>query len=610
MNSPDVRRLLSIWSCAVLVSVPVPRHARGAEPQVELRNGDHICIVGNTLAERMQFYPHLEVLLHANFPRHDLVIRNLGWSADEIELRPRSLNFGTPDDYLTQHAADVIWAFFGFNEAFQGLDGLPGFRSDLTAWVRHVRSHRYNGTDPPRLVLFSPIELDRASPTGMPRDATFEASLKHYSATLSEVARAEKVGFVDLTGTSRDEEAAAERRTINGIHLTDVGYRQLAPLMFERLIGRPAAVPTPEAYRDLYDEVLTKNRCFWHNYRAVNGYYIYGGRSDLHNNRAVLEAERTRLEQMATIHDERIWSLARGKSLDGPADYSATPSLPTVTSNVTEPITYLSPAESKNRMRLASGYAVECFASEEDFPELANPVALAFDGRGRLWVLVMPTYPQLRPPEPPRDKLLILEDTNHDGRADRCTTFADGLHVPTGFELGDGGAYVAEQPNLLFLRDQDGDDRADTREILLHGFDSADSHHSISAFAWGPEGGLYFQEGTFHHSQIETPYGPVRCKDAGVFRYEPGTHRLRVFASYPFANPWGHTFDDWGQSFINDASGGASYFGTAMSGDLDYPRKHASLPLMIPFRVRPTSGHEFVSSRHFPDEAQGRLLIN
>jgi azurin len=179
-----------------------------------------------------------------------------------------------------------------------------------------------------------------------------------------------------------------------------------------------------------------------------------------------------------------------------------------------------------------------------------------------------------------------------------------------GFELGDGGVYVAEQPNLLFLRDTDGDDRADERRVVLHGFGTEDSHHSIHAFQWGPGGGLYFQEGTFLHSQVETPYGPVRLENAGVWEYEPKHERLRVFVSYPFANPWGHVIDRWGQNFVSDASNGYNHYGTAFSGHVDYPAKQRTMKEWTLTRVRPTSGIEFVSSRQFPDEAQGRFLIN
>ena len=262
------------------------------------------------------------------------------------------------------------------------------------------------------------------------------------------------------------------------------------------------------------------------------------------------------------------------------------------------------------RIRVQDGYEINLFASEEQFPELGNPLAMTWDYRGRLWVLTSPTYPHYFPGEEPNDKLIILEDTNEDGRADTLTVFADKLYVPMGFELGDGGVYVSQQPNLMFMRDTNGDDRADERRIILHGFGTEDSHHALSAFNWGSGGGLYFQEGTFLHSQVETPYGPVRVENASVFRYEPKTEKLSVFVSYPFANPWGHTVDRWGQNFVSDASGGSNYFGTAFSGHVDYPRKQRSMKEWTLTKVRPTSGVEFVSSRHFPESAQGNFLIN
>jgi glucose/arabinose dehydrogenase/azurin len=268
------------------------------------------------------------------------------------------------------------------------------------------------------------------------------------------------------------------------------------------------------------------------------------------------------------------------------------------------------PRVALERLRPAPGYEVNLFASEEQFPDLAKPLAMTFDARGRLWVLTSPTYPHLLPGSAPKDKLVILEDTNADGRADKLTIFADGLHLPMGFELGDGGVYVSQQPNMMFLRDANGDDRADERRIILHGFGTEDSHHAMHAFQWGPGGGLYFQEGTFLHSQVETPYGPVRLENAGVWEYEPKAEHLRVFVSYPFANPWGHVIDRWGQNFVSDASNGNNHYGTAYSGQVDYPAKQRPIKEWTLTKVRPTSGIEFVSSRHFPDDAQGRFLIN
>ncbi len=268
------------------------------------------------------------------------------------------------------------------------------------------------------------------------------------------------------------------------------------------------------------------------------------------------------------------------------------------------------PLVALERLKPAPGYEVNLFASEEQFPDLAKPLAMTFDAQGRLWVLTSPTYPHVLPGETPGDKLVILDDTNEDGRADKLTVFADGLYQPMGFELGDGGVYVSQQPNLVFLRDSDNDDRADERHVVLHGFGTEDSHHATHAFTWGPGGGLYFQEGTFLHSQVETPHGPVRVNYAAVFRYEPKTERLGVFVSYPFANPWGHVVDRWGQNFISDASNGNNHYGTAFSGHVDYPRKQRPMKVWTTTQVRPTAGIEFIRSRHFPDEAQGNFLIN
>ncbi|MBI5800680.1 MAG: HEAT repeat domain-containing protein, partial [Verrucomicrobia bacterium] len=229
----------------------------------------------------------------------------------------------------------------------------------------------------------------------------------------------------------------------------------------------------------------------------------------------------------------------------------------------------------------------------------------------------MPSYPQYQPlvdrlgnRSMPDDKLVILEDTDGDGKADKSTIFARGLHVPTGFEFYNGGVLVAQQPDLVFLKDTNGDDIADFSERVLGGFDSGDSHHSISAFTLGSGGELYMLEGTFFYTQVETPYGPVKNHNAGIYRFEPRTAKFETFISYGFANPWGMTFDRWGQTFVADASPGQNFFGTAFSGRTIFPDKHLTMPQWIQMRVRPTSGCEFVSSRHFPDDAQGRYLLN
>ena len=173
----------------------------------------------------------------------------------------------------------------------------------------------------------------------------------------------------------------------------------------------------------------------------------------------------------------------------------------------------------------------------------------------------------------------------------------------------------------MFLKDTDGDDVADTRQRVLHGFDSGDTHHAIGCFLWGPGGGLYLHEGTFHHTAVETPFGPVRNAHGGVYRFDPRTWQFETHVHYNFANPWGHTFEAWGQNFVADASGGANYYATPFSGNAE-PFKgqddfgpfkfkyRRQMKQFITKRFRPTAGCEFVSSPHFPDDMQGHFLLN
>lgn len=609
-----MKKSLQIALClisATIFSVSVSR-VKGAEQKLELKPHDQIVIIGNTFAERMQDAGYFETLLHSRFPDKQLVVRNLGWSADELTLRPRSKDFQDHGHNLEDHKADVIIACFGFNESFAGEKGLAKFEADLKDFIDTNLKAKYNGKSHPRLVLFSPIANENLHRHGLTDGKENNQRIELYTAAMQKIAKEKNVVFVDLYSPSKKlMESGKHPLTFNGIHLTDYGYQQLAPAIDEALFGPNQKTGSTVDLKKLRAEVLEKNKQFWYDYRSVNGYYIYGGRKEPFGV-VNFPAEFAKLRKMIHNRDERIWAVAAGKTVPTKIDDSQTGDFADIKTNVKDlaSIKITTPQESQKKFELPEGFEINLFASEVEFPELKNPVQFAFDSKGRLWVCTMASYPQYLPGKNVDDKILIFEDTNGDGRADKQTVFADGLHLPTGIELGDGGAYVAQQPNLVFLKDTDGDDHADYREIVLHGFDSADSHHSISAFNWGPGGDLYFQEGTFHHSQVETPYGPRRLKNAGIFRYEPRTEKFDIFVSYNFANPWGHTFDRWGQNFVADASGGANYYGTAFSGDLDYPRKHAGMNQFLKKQWRPTAGCEFVSSGQFPEDMQGNYLLN
>jgi putative heme-binding domain-containing protein len=621
-------------------------------PPFEFQKNDHLCIIGNTLADRLQHDGWLETFLYARLPQHNLTIRNLGYSGDEITVRLRSADFGTPDQWLSAKApipkpdeildksvvnpnrfekvgtqADVIFAFFGYNESWAGEAGLPKFKSDLAAWIKHTLAQKYNGKSPPRLVLFSPIAFEDHKSPHLPTGADAERinrNLELYTQAMREVAAAHRVHFIDIFTPTRAAYAKATKPwTINGVHLTEAGNRQLAEIIDAHLFPPkgPYSPPEESVLARIRPAVQDKAFHWFQRYRVTDGYSIYGGRAWLRfpakvgqSNYEVMQRELEVLDIMTRNRDKVIWEVAQGRDAK-PDDSNLPPFIPVKTNKPGDGPNgthlFLSGEEAIKRMTLGKGLKVNLFADESMFSnELVNPVQMAWDTKGRLWVAVWPSYPHWKPTEPYNDKILILEDTNGDGKADKCITFADGLQNPTGFEFYNGGVIVAQAPDLIFLKDTTGDDRADVRERILHGLDTADTHHTANSFVFDPGGALYFQEGTFHHSQIEDPYGPPkRVANGAVFRYEPRTHKVEVYISSPFANPHGHVFDRWGQDIVIDGTGAQPYHAPLFSGYLPYPHKHPKPPQVYQQRTRPSGGMELLSSQHFPPDWQGHLLV-
>ena len=211
---------------------------------------------------------------------------------------------------------------------------------------------------------------------------------------------------------------------------------------------------------------------------------------------------------------------------------------------------------------LADGYAVNVFASEEQFPELRNPVQIAFDARGRLWVVTMPSFPHTVPGLTPPDKIVILEDTDKDGKADTMKTFAEGLDALDGVAFHRDGVIISEQPRLWLMRDTDGDDKADVQIELLRGIDVTDSHHG-GMIAADPFGDVIFSDGVFHRSQLETPFGVHRGVDATTYRLNPNTGKIVTEWQHITPNPWNVTFDQWGNIFQTYGDGD-TYDGTSL----------------------------------------------
>jgi len=258
---------------------------------------------------------------------------------------------------------------------------------------------------------------------------------------------------------------------------------------------------------------------------------------------------------------------------------------------------------------MADGFEANLFASEAD--GVVKPIQIRFDARGRLWVIGSSVYPQIEPGQEPNDKVLILEDTDGDGRSDKTTVFADGLMIPTGLEtLADGsGCYVGHGTELLLLRDTDGDGRADQREIVLRGFGTGDNHQNINSFAWGPGGELWFCQGLHAHARVETPFGIVKLDQAGIWRLNTRTLRLEGFygsAADP-QNPWGFVFTDWGE--VLELAGNNSVVIYPTPGMVKHTKPAQPANIWPTGRGRKMSGGEIVGTTHFPDHWQGRLIV-
>ena len=573
-----------------------------ATASLELKPGDHVVWIGNTFAERMQYFGEVESRLHARYPKHNLVVRNLGWSADTISLRPRPKDFGDIHHYLSEAKADVILACYGFNETWDygGDEGIARFGGDLANFLKELQSRKYNGRTSPRIVLYSPLACEGVA---VPDAPMRNRLLSVYTDTMKRVAGSLGIPCVDLYAASRRvyEQDKGKASTINGVHLTAEGYARLAPAIFPGPLF--AALPDESPLDAIRAEVLEKNDTFFDWYRTVNSFYIHGDRKNPYGT-VNFPLERKKLLQMTAIRDQRIWRAARGEDLPAEIDDSSTVKIPASLPGKrggTSPA--LTPAEERAKFEIAEGFKVELFASEQEFPELRNPVAINFDGAGRLWVATMPSYPHALPGVKANDHVLILEDTDGDGRADKRTVFAENLYLPLGFEFGEDGIYLSQEPNLVFLRDTDGDGRADQETILLHGFGSEDCHHAIHNFVWGPGGGLYMQESVFHHTQVETVHGPRRSKDNAIYRFDPRTHRLEVVSRLPpGGNPWGYAINRWGEHLYVSRHNNASLIGQPESGNV----ANASYGN----RDNRNCGQEFISSRHWPDELQGKVFSN
>lgn len=617
-------------------------HAGKANPapaRLAVQEGDSIVILGSGMASRMNHFSHFETEVFLRFPDKNITIRNMGDEGNTPGFRPHpgrnqeqqyafpgakellppelqapsnpQGHFETPDLWLTRLEADTIIAFFGYNSSFAGPDDVDRYKAELEAFIRHTLSQKYNGDSAPQLALVSPTAIqDRSDQFSVPDGSEANENLKLYTEASKEVAEANGALFVDAYTSSLEWNGEL---TVDGALLNEAGYETLAPILADKLFGK---AKVDESKREsVHAAVMEKNFTWLNDYKIPNGVHVYGRRyKPFGPDNYPFELKKTR--QMTANRDRAIWATLQGKEFDLAAADAETIELPPVEtnyrpSNKNGTVDYLPGEVAETKIEVPEGYKIDLFASEKTFSDLKNPVQISFDNKGRLWVATMESYPHYRMGDPrPKDKLLILEDTDKDGVADKKTVFADDLHIPVGFEISHDGVYVSQSGSLIRLQDTDGDDQYDVYELLLSGFDDHDTHHAISAFCADPSGAFIMCEGVFLHSNTESVYGPERGTNGGFWRYSPQRKHILRYGQFSIPNPWGVAFDDYGQDFFLHTSSPSLSWMLPGTVKARYGANLQAPDILTSNRVRPTSGIEIISSRHFPDEVQGDILIN
>jgi hypothetical protein len=592
-------RLFSALSCAAfLVAAPILHAAPGDAPAAALRlhPGDRIVILGNAAADAFFQDGYLETLLHLRFPNHKLVVRNLAFPGDTAAGR------GTPgarEQWLKATAPDVLLVCYGGAESLAGKTGLPAFRNDLATLLKKTASLEREGKPPLRIILCSPVAVAPA------RDSqsalALNATRKLYSEAASAVAAEAGANFLDLFALTEDLFSTEPQRsallppvwgTPTGALQTTTGYltaeahRLLAPKVFETLLGEAAPNLPPEPVEEagapgtLRAAVIAHHAEWQARYRPAAG--------------APPPKDWSRLEPVFERHSSAVWSLAGG-----------TQPVPEEKAAHSGPVS--APAPAAPNLTVQKGFAVDTFADTARFPELANPVQLGWDGKGRLGVLCRPRI-GTDPRPASTDLLLLLEDTDGDGRADRSSVFADHLSHAGAFTFHRDGVLVEQAGDLWLLRDPDHTGKAASRERVLMGFGVAGPAPGTNRLLSDPRGAVYWGDAGLHRSRMETGTLLLPELRGAVLRFDPATGRVEPLLHSGLEEAPSALLASWGNVLFTDSKAQFWHVGSMVYGRAEPLPKQAGWPSFWEKAPSPCTGSAIIRGSHFPPELQGALL--
>jgi putative membrane-bound dehydrogenase-like protein len=282
----------------------------------------------------------------------------------------------------------------------------------------------------------------------------------------------------------------------------------------------------------------------------------------------------------------------------------------------------LTPEQSLKHWQVPPGFELQLFAAE---PQIVNPIAMSWDERGRLWVVETTDYPNhIVEDGTGHDRILILEDSDRDGRADKSTVFADGLSIPTGIVFAHGGIIVSNAPRFLFLQDTTGDDRADVRRTIMTGWSTADTHGGPSNLQYGFDNWIY---GSVGDAGFNGEVGGKRMQfEDAIYRFRPDGSELEVITRFT-NNTWALGFSEAFDLFANTANNEHSVFiaipnryydgVTALRGkgairlDGHYARHAVARTRQVDYfgGFTAAGGHSLYTARSFPREYWNRIAF-
>ncbi len=576
-------------------------------------NDEIIVLVGQENFVRDQKAGEIEAQLVSAYAANPPRIRSMAWEADTVYEQWRDLNFGSWTRQLETAGATIVMAQFGQMEALDGAGRLPEF---VAAYHRLLDQFAPRTR---RLVLVSPMPFEKPLASHAPDLSRRNADVRAYANAVRDLAKQRGAVFVDVFTPLAARKGG--RLTEDGIHLTESGLREVAAVIARQL---GAEENMSAGLGPLREAIVEKNRLWFDCWRPANWSFVYGDRvsqvyAKASGTEPSLKEAFEKHRPLVEAADKRIRALANG------TPEVVRPEALDLTVMATNESKGLTPEEQLATFTLAPGYEVNLFASERD--GVVKPTQFSWDEKGRLYVACSPTYPQSRASAKPADYILVLEDSNGDGKADKSWKFAEGLTMVQGVEPGEGGVFVCDFDQILHFRDTDGDGRADVRRLVFSGFGIGDTHQLVNSITHGPDGSLWFSQGLHAFSRVETPWGVARLDRAAVWRMRPRQLRLDGFfgGGMAGANCWGVAFDDFGQVFhksgdrphgywtvpgmVRGASPGGS--GSATDANVSYansPEQYHSVgPL---FDTSPkTTALEIIGTRAMPDDIQGCALI-